>query len=100
MKVTLTRHTKDHQLRLSTKAVENFLERISKDDPRKTVTKFRYHLQFIGKAFIETEYMEGSLPRMIPNYLTKLLTNKSYLSIAPWYMLTWLATFPPCTTAS
>ena len=59
MKVTLTRHTKDHQLRLSTKTVENFLERISKDDPRKTVTKFRYHLQFIGKAFIETEYMEG-----------------------------------------
>ena len=41
MKITLTRHTKDHQLRLSTKIIENFLERIpKKDDARNTVLSF------------------------------------------------------------
>lgn len=58
MKVTLTRNTKDHQLRLSTKTMEKFLERIAQDDAKSTVTKFRNHLQFIDGPFIETSNMQ------------------------------------------
>ena len=58
MKITLTRHTKDQQLRLSTKTMEKFLERIAQDDAKGTITKFRHHLQLIDKPFIETENMK------------------------------------------
>ncbi len=57
MKVTLTRNTKDHQFRLSTKTIEKLLERIAQDDAKLTITKFRNHLQLIDTPFIETENM-------------------------------------------
>lgn len=57
MKVTLTRNTKDHQFRLSTKTIEKLLERIAQDDAKQTITKFRNHLQLIDTPFIETENM-------------------------------------------
>ncbi len=55
MKVTLTRNTKDHQFRLSTKTVEKFMERIAQDDAKLTITKFRNYLQRLDHPFIETE---------------------------------------------
>ncbi len=58
MKLTLTRNTKDQQLRLSTKTVEKFLERIAQDDAKETITKFRHHLQLLDTPFIETENMK------------------------------------------
>ena len=58
MKITLTRVTKDQQLRLSTKTMEKLLERIAHDDAKGTITKFRNHLQFIGSPFIETENLK------------------------------------------
>ncbi len=58
MKVTLTRNTQDHQFRLSTKSVEKFLDRIAQDDARQTITKFRNHLQYLDKPFIETSNMK------------------------------------------
>ena len=41
MKFTLTRTSKDQQLHLSTKTMESLLERISKDDAKGTIAKFR-----------------------------------------------------------
>ena len=58
MKITLTRNTRDHQLRLSTKTVEKLLERIAQDDAKGTITKFRHHLQVFESAHIETENMK------------------------------------------
>lgn len=58
MKITLTRNTKDQQLRLSTKTVEKFLERIAQDDAKGTITKFRHHLQLLDTPYIETENMK------------------------------------------
>ena len=55
MKITLIRNTKDNQLHLSTKTVEKFLERISQDDAKGTITKFRRYLQLLDTPFIETE---------------------------------------------
>ena len=55
MKITLTRNTKDHQLRLSYKTMEKFLERIAKDDAKETVTKYRQYLEFMQKDSIEME---------------------------------------------
>ncbi len=58
MKVTLTRNTQDHQFRLSTKAVEKFLDRIAQDDARQTITKFRNHLRWLDTPFVETANMK------------------------------------------
>ena len=41
MKFTIVRTNKKHQLRLSTKTVERFLERIAKDDAKQSVSNFR-----------------------------------------------------------
>ena len=58
MKITFIRVAKDQQLRLSTKTVDRFLERISHDDAKGTITKFRNHLLFIGSSFIETDNLK------------------------------------------
>lgn len=61
MKITLTRNTKDHQLRLSYKTMEKFLERIAKDDAKETVTKYRQYLEFMQKDSIEMESQKAWL---------------------------------------
>ena len=65
MKVTLTRHTKDHQFRLSTKTMEKLLERIAQDDAKETIKKYRYKLEYINPHLIEPEDAEMWL-RILP----------------------------------
>ena len=57
MKVTLTRKTKDKQLRLSTKSIEKLLERIAKDDAKETITKFRHRQEYFNTPSFETANM-------------------------------------------
>ncbi len=58
MKITLTRTTKDQQLKLTTKNVDRLLERISKDDAKGTITKFREFIRLIENPDIETDNMK------------------------------------------
>ncbi len=58
MKITLTRTTKDQQLRLTTKTVDRLLERISKDDSKDTITKYREFTRLIENPDVETENMK------------------------------------------
>lgn len=58
MKITLTRNTKDHQLKLSTKTMEKLLERIAQDDAKDTIKKFRNYLRYLDTPYIETDNMK------------------------------------------
>ena len=58
MKITLTRETKDHQLRISTKTMDRFLERINRDDAKCTIHKYRERVRSVGAHLAETENMK------------------------------------------
>ncbi len=65
MKTTLTRITKDQQLKLTTKTVESLLCRIAKDDAKGTLTKFRDLIRYSEEPSKETSAMKTWL-RIIP----------------------------------
>ena len=66
MKFTLTRTSKDQQLHLSTKTMESLLERISKDDAKGTIAKFRNTVSDNGIQLMGLD-MQKSWLRIYPS---------------------------------
>ena len=65
MKFTLTRISKDQQLHLSTKTMESLLERISKDNAKGTIAKFRNTVSDNGIQLMGLD-MQNSWLRIYP----------------------------------